>query len=127
MANNNNKTNSYLKCIQINLRHPISATLNLIKVMSDLDIDIALIQEPYAKNNIFNNNQIHLPYFPDTYNIHHSLNIDHAFGAAIVTKKAHLAETISSLSLLLYCCRVKFGHLNGCLMVFIKEAGDYII
>jgi hypothetical protein len=55
---------SKLRYIQINLR-PISATLHLIKLMNDLDIDVALIQEPYANKNIFNNNAIHLPYFPE--------------------------------------------------------------
>ena len=98
MINNNNNNKSNLKCIQINLRHSISATLNLIKIMNDLDIDIALIQEPYASHNIFNNSQIHLPYFLDTYTVHHSLNINHAYGAVIVIKKEHSAETISSPS-----------------------------
>ena len=34
--------------------HSISATLNLIKLMDDLNIDIALIQETYATKNILN-------------------------------------------------------------------------
>jgi hypothetical protein len=48
--NNFNKLN----CIQINLQHSKSATHHLCKSLVELKIDIALIQEPYAKRNIFN-------------------------------------------------------------------------
>ena len=89
---------SKLRCIKINLRHSISATLHLIKLMNDLDIDVALIQEPYANKNIFNNNVIHLPYFPEIYTIHHNLNTEHVYGAAVVTKKVHLAKNITAPS-----------------------------
>ena len=38
-----------LKCFQINLRHSLSAALNLAQLIIDLDIDVVLIQEPFAK------------------------------------------------------------------------------
>ena len=72
-----NNMASKLRCIQINLRHSISATLHLIKLINDLDIDVALIQEPSANKNIFNNNVIHLPYL-EIYTINHNLYKDHA-------------------------------------------------
>jgi hypothetical protein len=103
---------SKLRCIQINLRHSISATLHLIKLMNDLDIDVALIQEPYANKNIFNNNVIHLPYFPEIYTINHNLNTDHAYGAAIVTKKVHLAKSITSPSSN-YCAGINLTKYNS--------------
>ena len=49
-----------LKCIQINLRHSKSASLHFFKLLIDLDIDIAIIQEPYANINIFDN-EIQIP------------------------------------------------------------------
>jgi hypothetical protein len=46
--NNFNKLN----CKQINLQHSKSATLHLCNLLVELKIYIALIQEPYAKRNI---------------------------------------------------------------------------
>ena len=43
-----NGRNSSVKCLQINLRHSKNASLHLSQLLLDLNIDIALIQEPYA-------------------------------------------------------------------------------
>lgn len=37
-----------LKCLQINLRHSSLASASLAQVILDFEIDIVLIQEPYA-------------------------------------------------------------------------------
>ncbi|KZS07388.1 Uncharacterized protein APZ42_028939 [Daphnia magna] len=52
---NNNNNNKSLLCLQINLQHCKIAFLNLSQVLVELDVDIALIQEPYAITNKFNN------------------------------------------------------------------------
>jgi endonuclease/exonuclease/phosphatase (EEP) superfamily protein YafD len=45
---NTSKASAPLKCLQINLRHSRCAALNLSQLILDLDIDVILIQEPYA-------------------------------------------------------------------------------
>ena len=37
-----------IKCLQINLQHSRAATYNLIKIVTEYDIDIVFIQEPYT-------------------------------------------------------------------------------
>ncbi|KAK4023575.1 hypothetical protein OUZ56_008976 [Daphnia magna] len=62
--------------------------------LDKLRIDIALIQEPYACINIFNN-ELHVPSVPDIYLVHQNLDRkDHAYGAIILTKRTILAETV---------------------------------
>lgn len=51
--------------------------------MSELNKYFAIIQEQHAIKNLFNNNSIHFTCFPEDYTIHHNLNLDHAYGAAI--------------------------------------------
>jgi len=41
---------TYIKCLQINLQHSRAATANLIKIVTDDEIDIIFIQEPYTIN-----------------------------------------------------------------------------
>jgi predicted lipase len=91
--NNFNKLN----CKQINLQHSKFATLHLCKLLVELKIDIALIQEPYAKRNILND-EIQIPSVPDVYAVHHSLNEDHAYGAAILVRKVLVARTVACMS-----------------------------
>ena len=81
-----NKDNNSLLCLQVNLQHSKIASANLSQVLLELDIDIALIQEPYAITNKFNN-ELFIPNIPNNYSIHHCLNKDHAFGAIIIAKK----------------------------------------
>jgi len=89
---NNSFTNKIsLNCLQINLQHCKNASLNLSQVLIDLNIDIALIQEPYAITNKFNN-EIFIPNIPVDYTVHHNLNVDHAYGAVILAKKYLKAE-----------------------------------
>ena len=91
--NNFNKLN----CKQINLQHSKSATLHLCKLLVELKIYIALIQEPYAKRNICND-EIQIPSVPDVYVVHHSLNEDHAYGAAIQVRKVLVVRTVACMS-----------------------------
>ena len=94
---NMNKDNNSLLCLQVNLQHSKIASANLSQVLLDLDIDIALIQEPYAITNKFNN-ELFIPNIPNNFSIHHSLNKDHAFGAIILAKKALKAVNIAKPS-----------------------------
>jgi hypothetical protein len=84
--------------MQINLRHSKAATLHLSQILLDLDIDIVLVQEPYAKRNLFLDDIIQIPYLPDQYTVHHNLNKDHAYGAVILTKRYLMAKTIANFS-----------------------------
>ena len=74
-----------LNCLQINLRHSKLASANLAQLLLDLNIDVALIQEPYA---IQTSSGISMSNVPDGYNSYHNLSADHAFGAAILAKKS---------------------------------------
>jgi hypothetical protein len=86
MIKTSKNTFNKLKCIQINLQHSKSASLHFYKNITDLNIDIAIIQEPFACFNKFNN-ELQTPSVPNTYSIHHNIdNRDHAYGAIILTK-----------------------------------------
>ena len=41
-------TQTDIKCLQINLQHSRAATANLTKIVTDDEIDIIFIQEPYT-------------------------------------------------------------------------------
>lgn len=71
-----------LKCLQINLRHSKNS-LHLSQLLLDLDIDIALIQEPYAVAD----SVPRLKYVPDNFAELHTLSDQHAYGTAVLAKK----------------------------------------
>ena len=71
-----------LRCLRINLRHSRSAALNLSQLILERKLDVILIQEPYA----ISSPSLDLFAIPPGYSSHHSLNKDHAFGAAILVK-----------------------------------------
>lgn len=48
-SSNEERGSSFLSCFQINPRHSCCASLNLAPLLLDLNIDVVLIQEPYAK------------------------------------------------------------------------------
>ncbi|EFX65223.1 hypothetical protein DAPPUDRAFT_333405 [Daphnia pulex] len=75
-----------LKCIQINLRHCSANSTVLETTILEEGVDIALIQEPYARFNATQQN-IFVPNIPQGYKCHHNLkNHDHAYGACIISK-----------------------------------------
>jgi ribonuclease HI len=76
-------TSNQLTCIQINLRHCAEAATALQRVIRDLNIDIALIQEPY----VINTNGIEVSDVPNGYQCFHNISNDPFYGAAIVAKK----------------------------------------
>jgi len=50
MDNRTNCTNREMRplgCLQVNLQHKHAATNNLVRMMSDNQIDLAFVQEPY--------------------------------------------------------------------------------
>ena len=71
-----------LKCLQINLRHSKIASASLAQVIFDLDIDLVLIQEPYA----FSATHPVIPNVPTGYSTFHALTKDHAYGSAIIAR-----------------------------------------
>ena len=95
-----NGRNSSVKCLQINLRHSKNASLHLSQLLLDLNIDIALIQEPYAVADPLPR----LKYVPDDYVELHSLTADHAYGAAVVAKKISAGVRFPSEHSK-FCCR----------------------
>ncbi len=72
-----------LKCLQINLRHSKNASIHLSQLLLDLDIDIALIQEPYAVADPVPR----LKYVPENFAELHTLSDQHAYGTAVLAKK----------------------------------------
>ncbi len=78
-----NSSMNYYRWIQINLQHSKSASAALAQTLLDLDIDIALVQEPYGVLD----EKIKLPDIPNNYTVYHSLNNHWACGAAIVVKR----------------------------------------
>ena len=80
-----------LKCIQINLHYSKSASLHFYKNITDLNIEIAIIQEPFACLNKCNN-ELWIPSVPSICCVHH--NIDNAYGVIIQTKRSLLLKTV---------------------------------
>ena len=71
-----------MKCIQINLRHSKFASAALAQVLLDLNIDVALIQEPYA----YSATTPVLANVPSGFSSFHKLTDDHAYGTAILVR-----------------------------------------
>ncbi len=87
---------SSLRCLQINLRHSKLASLSLSQILLDFDIDIALLQEPYA----LTADPPQIANIPPGYSSHHLLSKnDHAFGAAILTRDSSIPRATSLLPL----------------------------
>jgi len=57
MDNRTNRETKPLRCLQVNLQHKRAATNNLVQMMSENQIDLAFVQEPYIISN-------HLPGIP---------------------------------------------------------------
>lgn len=77
---------SSLRCVQINLHHSRSAALHLSQLILVLDVDVILIQEPYAARSV--DGAYYVKYGPKGYFQYHSLNGDHAYGSAILAKNS---------------------------------------
>lgn len=107
-----------LKCIQVNLRHSKSASLALAQFILGLDVDIALIQEPFA----------YLGPVPVVANIpagfesFHQLSADHAYGSSILVKKSivktrkvttrHLSNHVACVYLMTATGPLRFAALS---------------
>lgn len=77
-------TNSSFTILQINLRHSKAASALLVKTIEDYNIDIVMIQEPYA---LKRNQKIRIANVPNGYVAHHCLSEDHQYGAAIIIRR----------------------------------------
>ena len=121
-----------LNCLQINLRHSRMASLHLSQLLIDLNIDIAIIQEPYATNS---DHQISEKYIPDNFISLHALFDDHTYGATILLKRflngqlllttcnnatvgVKLSINNSELFLFSLYCRPSIKNLNAHLVAF---------
>ena len=54
MDNRTNRTNKDMKplrCLQVNLQHKLTATNNLVRTMTEKQMDLAFVQEPYNIRN----------------------------------------------------------------------------
>jgi len=97
-------TSNQLTCIQINLRHCAEAATALQRVIQDLNIDIALIQEPYVTNT----NGIEVSDVPNGYQCFHNISNDPFYGAAIVAKKS-LRPSFSGIQQLNHFSSISVG------------------
>ncbi len=68
--------------MQINLRHSKTAAASLAQVICENDLDVILIQEPYA----IDSNQPTIVDIPAGYIAIHTLDEMHAYGVAIFVK-----------------------------------------
>lgn len=75
---------SSLRCLQINLHHSRTAALHLSQLILDLDVDVVLLQEPYAVKS--GDGDYFVKYVPEGYSQYHSLDGDHAYGSVIIAK-----------------------------------------
>lgn len=89
-----------LNCLQINLQHSKLATVSLSQTILELQIDICLIQEPYA----IGSNASPVPSIPDTpdgYTCFHRLGSHRnsfLYGTAIIAKTSLKAQLLTDIS-----------------------------
>ncbi len=76
----------FLRCVQINLHHSRTAALHLSQLILDLNVDVVLLQEPYAARS--SDGAYYVKYVPTGYSQYHSLDKDHAYGAAVLVKSS---------------------------------------
>ena len=93
-----------LRVLQVNLRHSKSASIHLSQVILDLDLDLLLIQEPYAF--LSPSGDIIVDNIPPGYASFHNLSNDHAFGAVILAKTS-LNATAAHFADSNHCCCVR--------------------
>ena len=101
-----NKTQQELKCLQINLQHSSTASASLSQLILELDLDLILIQEPYlySLNNPF-------PNLPSGYSAYHTLTLEHAYGAVIISKTKFHVKLLPDTSTN-ECVAVEVSHTN---------------
>jgi hypothetical protein len=104
---NISKASAPLKCFQINLRHSRCAALNLTQRILDLDIDLVLIQEPYAKASTLSSS-IELKFISPGYSSFDCLSSSHAFGSGIIIKSL-LNASPCSFAQSNNCCGLKLS------------------
>ncbi len=73
-----------LTVLQINLRHSRAASILLMKTVLDHNVDVVLIQEPYATKK----STIELQNVPPGFTAYHRLDGDHQYGSAVLIKSA---------------------------------------
>ena len=95
--NQSSTPSNTVKFLQINLRHGRLAAAAFSQTLLDLNIDVALVQEPYAYRDS-SNAPLQIPNLPDTYEALHMLDENYLFGAMIVAKKTLRCELLPDLS-----------------------------
>lgn len=113
-----------IKRIQINLRHSRTAFVALALTILDLNVDVALIQEPYA----FSATSSFLVNIPSGLSPIHQLTDDHAYGAAILVWESLLSQawhpTPAFLAWQLVLIFLRSGTLKLC-SVYLRPSLDY--
>ena len=86
-------------CIQANLRHSHAASASFSQLLLDLNIDVALVQEPYAApGRCDTSSRPSIDYLPEDYESFHNLGADHLYGAAIFARRSLRASIIQTFS-----------------------------
>ena len=75
---------STITILQINLRHSKAASTLLMKTVIDNNVDVVLIQEPYATKRA----TVELPNVPPGFTAYHRLGDDFQYGSAILVKSS---------------------------------------
>lgn len=88
-----------LTFIQANLRHCKTATASFFQLLLDLDIDVALVQEPYASFQLPVSDSLPtITGLPGDFDQFHRLGPDHHYGAAVFARRSLRAALIGSCS-----------------------------
>lgn len=75
---------STITILQIKLRHSKAASILLMKTVTDNNVDVVLIQEPYAIKKA----TVELPNVPPGFTAYHRLGDDFQYGSAILVKSS---------------------------------------
>lgn len=82
------RNKAFLRCLQVNLQHRKKSMERTKRIIIDRNIDIALIQEPYA----IGNTSPELYGVPAGYTAFHNLTENHPHGTAIIAKNSLRAK-----------------------------------
>ena len=84
-------SNKRIRCLQVNLQHRKKSMERTKRIIIERDIDIALIQEPYA----IGRTSPELYGVPTGYTAFHNLSENHTYGTAIIARNSLRAKLCS--------------------------------
>ena len=95
--NPSSEPNHVIKVLQIKLCHSRLATAAFSQTLLDLDVDIALVQEPYVFK-FYSDSSVPIMSLSDSYEALHKQDSNHHYGAAIIAKKSLKGRLLPDLS-----------------------------